>query len=126
MGLKPFEGNPVTSDPARYARSALVAEHAPELAIGGPTVGWVKAAFAVMDKLSDPRFGADWRTPTLIFLAGEDRVVSSPAARHFAAKLFATKAVTMTGARHEIMQERDAIREAFWAAFDAFIPGTQA
>jgi lysophospholipase len=124
VGLKPFEGNPVTSDPQRYARAALIAEQAPELAIGGPTVGWVKAAFAVMDRLSDPRFGADWRIPTLIFLAGEDKVVSSAAAKHFAAKLFATKAMTLAGARHEIMQERDAIRDAFWAAFDAFVPGT--
>ncbi len=126
VGLKPFEGNPVTSDPVRYARSALIAEGAPELAIGGPTVGWVKAAFAVMDRLNDPRFGADWRTPTLVFLAGEDRVVSSAAAGHFAAKLFATRAVTLAAARHEIMQERDSIREAFWAAFDQFIPGTPA
>lgn len=126
VGLKPFEGNPVTSDPVRYGRSALVAERAPEFAIGGPTVGWVKAAFAVMDRLTDPRFGADWRTPTLIFLAGEDRVVSSPAAQHFAAKLHATRTITLSGSRHEIMQERDSIREIFWAAFDQFIPGTQA
>jgi lysophospholipase len=28
------------------------------------------------------------------------------------------------GARHEILMERDAIREQFWAAFDAFIPGS--
>ncbi|GLS17474.1 lysophospholipase [Labrys miyagiensis] len=125
VGLKPFEGNPVTSDPQRYARAALVAREAPELAIGAPTVGWVRAAFAVMDHLMDPRFGADWRIPTLIFLAGEDRVVSSPAAKHFAAKLFATKAVNIPGARHEIMQERDAIRDVFWAAFDAFVPGTK-
>lgn len=125
VGLKPFEGNPVTSDPWRYARAALVATRAPELVIGGPTIGWVRAAFKVIDRLSDPRFGAEWRIPTLIFLAGEDRVVSTAAARHFAAKLFATKAVTIPGARHEIMQERDAIRNVFWAAFDAFIPGTK-
>jgi lysophospholipase len=29
----------------------------------------------------------------------------------------------MRGSRHEILQERDSIREQFWAAFDAFIPG---
>jgi lysophospholipase len=28
------------------------------------------------------------------------------------------------GARHEILMERDVIREEFWAAFDAFIPGS--
>ena len=25
--------------------------------------------------------------------------------------------------RHQIMAERDTIREQFWAAFDAFVPG---
>jgi lysophospholipase len=29
------------------------------------------------------------------------------------------------GARHEILMERDAIRAQFWAAFDAFIPGSE-
>jgi lysophospholipase len=28
------------------------------------------------------------------------------------------------GARHEILMERDEFREQFWAAFDAFVPGT--
>ncbi|WP_454811747.1 alpha/beta fold hydrolase [Labrys neptuniae] len=125
VGLKPFDGNPVTSDKARYERAAQIARDAPELAIGGPTIGWVRAAFRVMDRLADPRFGADWRIPTLIMLAGDDHVVSSPAAQHFASKLYATRTLTLPGSRHEITQERDAIREAFWAAFDAFIPGTQ-
>jgi lysophospholipase len=30
----------------------------------------------------------------------------------------------LRGARHEILMESDPIREQFWAAFDAFIPGT--
>jgi lysophospholipase len=29
----------------------------------------------------------------------------------------------LRGSRHEILQERDSIREQFWAAFDAFVPG---
>ena len=31
--------------------------------------------------------------------------------------------VDLRGSRHEILQERDSIREQFWAAFDAFVPG---
>ena len=30
-----------------------------------------------------------------------------------------------SGAEHEVLMERDAVREQFWAAFDAFIPGTR-
>jgi lysophospholipase len=121
--LKPFAGNPVTSDAVRYANAAAVARAAPQLAIGGPTIGWVRAAFRQMDALADPLFGEDWRIPSLVVLAGEDRVVSTPAAEHFIRKLRATKAVTVAGALHEVMQERDALRNRFWAAFDAFVPG---
>lgn len=32
--------------------------------------------------------------------------------------------LTIDGAAHEILQERDLYREQFLAAFDAFIPGT--
>jgi lysophospholipase len=124
VALKPFVGNPVTSDPVRYGQAAAVALAAPRLAIGGPTIGWVRAAFRVMDALSDPLFGAEWRTPSLMILAGDDSVVSSPAAEILSRKLRATKALTVPGALHEVMQERDALRDRFWAAFDAFIPGT--
>ncbi|MDQ0468193.1 alpha/beta fold hydrolase [Labrys wisconsinensis] len=121
--LRPFEGNPVTSDRTRYAHAAAVAEAAPKLAIGGPTIGWVRAAFRAMDTLGDPGFGQDWRMPTLAVLAGEDRVVSTLAAESFVRKLRATRAVTVPGALHEVMQERDGLRDRFWAAFDAFVPG---
>ena len=33
--------------------------------------------------------------------------------------------VVVAGARHELMMERDVVREQFWAAFDAFIPGSR-
>jgi len=121
-GMKPFEGNPVTSDPIRYARATQVSERAPLLAIGGPTVGWVKAAFIAMHRMTtESRFGNGWCTPSLVLLAGEDRVVSTPAGLHFAQKLRAEEIVTFPDARHEIMQERDSIRDVFWTTFDAFI-----
>jgi lysophospholipase len=30
----------------------------------------------------------------------------------------------IAGARHEMMMETDRYRAQFWAAFDAFVPGT--
>ena len=32
--------------------------------------------------------------------------------------------LTIDGARHEILQEADIFREQFFAAFDAFVPGS--
>ena len=32
--------------------------------------------------------------------------------------------LVIAGAKHEILQEQDRYRGQFWAAFDAFVPGT--
>ena len=55
--------------------------------------------------------------------AGDDRIVPSKAIELFAIGLRAGTQILLRGSRHEILQERDLIREQFWAAFDAFVPG---
>jgi len=122
---RPFKGNKLTSDPGRYARNAAIIADAPDLALGDPTIGWVGAAFRAIDAMADPEFPRRTLTPTLVFTAGDDRVVSTPAAERFGHRLKAGHVIHLAGARHEILQERDAIRAQFWAAFDAFIPGAQ-
>jgi lysophospholipase len=121
---KPFAGNLLTSDPVRYARNADAAAAIGAGAIGDPTVAWLDSAFRVMRRFLDPRFGLKVRLPTLILCPGADGVCATPAAERFAARLKAGHAIVLPGARHEILMERDAIREQFWAAFDAFVPGT--
>lgn len=123
IGTKPFEGNRLSSDPVRYARNAALSAAARDLAIGDPSVGWIYAAFQLMDRLAQPRAPLEVRVPTLVVAAGRDPVVSTPAIEHFAARLKTGSALVLPTARHEILMETDAIRAQFWAAFDAFIPG---
>jgi lysophospholipase len=120
----PFKGNRLTSDPVRYARNAHVANAIGEGAIGAPTVSWLDAAFRFMKRFTDPRYALKIRLPTLIIAAGADPVCATPATERFASRLKAGHAIVIPGARHEILMERDVIREQFWAAFDAFIPGS--
>ena len=55
-----FPGNPLTSDPRRYARNAAILEADPTLGIASPTVAWLDAAFAAMAEFRSPEFaGAD-------------------------------------------------------------------
>ncbi len=123
---RPFPGNVLTSDPQRYARVASVAAAAPQLAIGGPTIGWANAAFGQMRRLADAEYPRRILTPVLMFAAGIDRVVDTAAAEAFASRLKVGRCITLGQSRHEILIERDAVREQFWAAFDAFIPGSLA
>jgi lysophospholipase len=118
-----FEGNVLTSDPARFARTAGILKAAPQLGLGDPTVGWLNAAFRLMDEFSDPEYPRRTFTPALVFGAGADRVVSTLALERFATRLKVGRLIIIPDSRHEILMERDHIRAQFWAAFDAFIPG---
>jgi lysophospholipase len=120
----PFAGNNLTSDAVRYARTVAILEAEPSLGIGSPTIGWVDAAFRVMNEFADPSYASRLRQPLLLVAAGQDRIVSTPAIGQFAIRLRAGSHLVIAGARHEILMEQDRYREQFWAAFDAFVPGT--
>ena len=76
-----------------------------------------------MDSLQSSDFQSSIHTPVLIVTASNDTVVNSAAAELFAKTTRAAGAISITGSKHEIMMEREIIREQFWAAFDRFIPG---
>jgi lysophospholipase len=121
---RPFLGNRATSDPVRYERTASIVRSAPDLAVGSATLAWVAAAFDVMERVADPSYAGEVRQPLLVLAAGKDEVVSNKAIERFATRLRAGAHLVVSGSRHEILMERDVFREQFWAAFDAFVPGS--
>lgn len=124
IATMPYPGNRLSRDPVRYARNAAAARAVGAGAVGDPTVAWLAGAFRAMARLRDPRMPARIATPTLILGAGADPVCGTPATERFAARLKAGTILVLPDARHEILHERDPIREDFWAAFDAFVPGS--
>jgi len=124
IASQPFAGNPLTSDPVRYARIGALIDAEPELALGSPTIGWIAAAFRVMDDFADPVYAAKIRQPLLMIASGQDWIVSTAAIEQFALRLRSGSHLVVPGARHEIMMEQDRYRGQFWAAFEAFVPGT--
>jgi lysophospholipase len=126
VGTAPFVENVLTSDPVRYARNAAMLETEPALGLAGPTIAWADAAFKVMQDFSQPSYAAKIRQPILIVGAGSDQVVSTLRLEDFAMRLRAGSHLVVAGAQHEILMEQDRYRGQFWAAFDAFVPGTGA
>jgi lysophospholipase len=124
LDLRPFAGNILTTDPVRYARNAAILEAEPALGLGGPTVTWCDAAFNAMRVVTEPSYPGRIRQPILIVAAGRDAIVSNTAIEEFAMLLRAGSHLVVTGAQHEILMEQDRYRSQFWAAFDAFVPGT--
>ena len=124
MEAKPFVGNILTSDPVRYARNSAILEAEPALALGGPTVAWTDAAYRTITAMQERSYPSQIRQPILIIAAGGDQLVSNAAIEDFATLLRAGSHLVVAGAKHEVLMEQDRFRAQFWAAFDAFVPGT--
>lgn len=122
--ISTFDGNLLTSDEKRFDRTNELYTAHPELAIAASTVSWLNSACRSMRKILKPKFIRRINVPILIVAAGLDQVVSTPAIEKVGPMMRVGRHVVIRGARHEILQERDEIRSQFWAAFDAFIPGS--
>ena len=120
-----FVGNNLTSDLVRFNRSRNFAIENPELVISGPTVNWLFAAIKAMDRFGDPEYYGQITIPTLLVNAGADQVVSTQAIEELGRRLRSGSTLTINGARHEILQERDVFREQLLSAFETFIPGSE-
>lgn len=112
--------NLLTSDPLRYLRSYEILAEAPHLGVGKPTIGWLHAAYAGMDGLRAGGPAASIATPLLLVAGDRDRVTHTPAAVAFAAAAPTRTCVVIEGAAHDVMLERNALRNQVLAAFDAF------
>jgi lysophospholipase len=103
----------VTSSPARFAVFGQSVREDPNLACGGISYGWLHAAFIADDEIE--AFGARGiTTPVTIFKAGKDILVNTGAFDAYCAPRRALCTVVSEPFReafHEILQERDEIRD---------------
>jgi lysophospholipase len=118
MGRADFPGNPLTSDHRRWERDSSTLEAAPHLGLGGPTFAWLRAARRSLREIAAMERP---RAPVLILAAGGDRVVGNEGIRQLARNVPGIALSFIPDARHEILTERDEIRQQFLAAFDSFI-----
>jgi lysophospholipase len=118
--LATFDTQLCTSDRARFARTQEFLKANPSLRLGGPTWGWIEAAYRSMARVMAPGFAEAIQTPVLICGAGRDRVVRVEAKRDLARRLPHGTYLELADSEHEILMERDTIRERFWRAFDEF------
>jgi lysophospholipase len=116
-----FNRQLVTSDPARFARTQALLRANPALTLAGATWGWLKAAYRSLAEIGEPDYAPVISTPVLICGAGKDRICVTAAAESFARRMPLAHYLEIPESEHEILMERDFIRERFWAAFDNFL-----
>lgn len=116
-----FEGNTLTTDPARHAilRDLLIADE--ELALPRPTFHFVDAIHTAQAALQKPGVIDGIQVPVLIVSAREDSWVDATHHDALAAHYPKTfELVKVEGALHELFMEQDQYRDQFWDAFDRF------
>ncbi len=100
----------LTSDVERYVDEAWWLDKHPELAVGGVTNGWLRAAFRSVDALRAPGAYERVTTPLMILVAEHEALVDNAATVRAAARMPKAWLQTVPGAAHELVREADAIR----------------
>lgn len=118
-----FEGNIFTHDETRHRMFRALREAAPEAANGPVTFGWVNAALKATAAIHAPGALDGVKVPVLIISAGEEQQIDATDHAAIASASDWIRLVTIPGALHEILMERDDIRSEYWQAFDAFVSG---
>jgi len=115
---KRFANNLLTSDQKRFERMVEQIRSDPQLALGGPTFGWLHETFASISALNAPSFARKVQTPILIASARQEGIVDNPAHARMAGLLPNVQHAVLDGARHEILMENNAVRTEFFKLFD--------
>ncbi|MBF0411153.1 MAG: alpha/beta hydrolase [Desulfamplus sp.] len=109
-----FEGNVLTHDWDNFWLEHREIAKNRNLALGGVTWGWLKAAFDSIELLKDEKYLSRIKTPVSIFSAEQDRVVSNSAQKSVCQTITKGKLISIPKARHEILFETEEIREVLW------------
>ena len=113
-----FKKNALTHDKERYLRAQGLIGADRQLALAGPTLGWVSAALNAFEALRQPGALKHLRMPIVVISAGEESLVDNASHVEVVSLLPSGTHVVIPGAHHEIMMETDEIRAKFWAEFD--------
>ena len=107
----PFQGNVLTTDREMWDYMRRQVVEVPDLALGGPSVGWLKAALhecAALAALPAPKI------PAICALGTAEKVVDVPPV-HLRMAAWANGELDLyPGSEHEIMMEGPAVRQRFF------------
>lgn len=113
-GLAP---NDLSSDPVRNQIIKQWFGVCPDLQAGSVTYGWVDAALRSCARIQSRKFLSTIQTHCSFVKAGKDKLVSNKAIDYVAAHLEHKTLVDLPNSEHEIMMERDDIRDVFLDTF---------
>ncbi len=114
-----FTGNDLTNSLARFELNKRILRQFPGNELGSPTFKWLEEAFKGMKEARKET--KNLKTPILILAGDDDRVVGRKAEEDFCRQAPACTLVHFPGARHELLMEKDPIRNAVLKQIKKFI-----
>ena len=120
-GSGKFDGNSLTGSKRQYARMQAYMQDYPQLGLGSPTIGWVRACCRYLSRFDRPEFVGRLHVPTLFLLGTDEKIVSRQAIDRVAFAMPCAERLLLPGARHELFMETEAIQDTLWTAIEAFL-----
>ncbi len=118
--VTPFGQNELTGDREQYHRFRDLVAAEPRLGLGGPSMGWLRAAWSEMTALSS---APPPDLPALTIVGSAETIVSIHAVRAGSARLPAGRLIEVEDARHEVLIETPEIRTRVWDEIEGFLAG---
>lgn len=111
LATTPFEGNVLSSDPDGFAHMQNQVRQRPELALAGPSMGWLHEALVECAELAAR---PSPNVPTLTMLGTKERVVDTAPVHDRMARWPNGRLELVEGAEHELIMDCDANRQSFF------------
>lgn len=118
---KKFGESIFSSDKERDAMHYNSMAEDEELRVGDPTIKWYHEAVKSCGVVNKDKFLEQIKIPCLVATAGKDCIVDSGAAQDLARRLPNASILDLEQSQHEILMERDDIRDRFFESFDNLI-----
>ncbi len=113
--IAPFEDNMLTTDPDMFNFMKAQLDAHPELALGGPSLGWVNEALRECRKLTQRPSPTQ---PAQIFMGSNERIVDVDAIHDRAARWQNGELHVIDGGEHEVLMEKAETRARIIDAAD--------
>jgi lysophospholipase len=116
-----FLRNVLTHDRSRFT---IIEKHFisnPQMAVGGVTWGWLKAALDSIDHLQQPGYLERIELPLLALCGGRDIVTPPSQAIPLLRRIPHADIYLIRGALHDLMNESDHFRDQAWKYIDSFL-----
>ncbi len=117
----PLEKEYLTSSQERFDMNMTILDNNPNLLVGATTFRWVRESLAFTKQLRESKTSI-YNIPTMMFTATDDKMVVNLGAHKICGKtLNLCKPIEMHGSAHEILMEKDSIRDRALDLIKSFI-----